>query len=141
MNKDLPEPFWQLTPRPAPDELRMRVLDAVAHELARRTRSRWELVLECTVAASFVLGVGLNVWQQQADEAWQVRVYGPRPVSQSIVEASQAVTSVTDVETGHWIQQRLSNSRAGRYHAGPPWSERYERLLNGLTDLRSDVPL
>jgi len=141
MNEDLPQPFGQLTPRPAPDELRARVLDAVAHELAGRTPPRWERVLEGAVAASLLLGIGLSVWQQRAEEAWQVRVYGRPPVSRAIADVAQDVASVTDEQTGKWVQQRLSESRPPRRHAEPLLSERYERLYPGLTDLRTDITL
>jgi hypothetical protein len=141
MNEDLPQPFGRLTPRPAPNELRARVLGAVANELARRKTPRWERVFECAVAASLALGIGLNVWLERADEAWQARVYGPLPVSRAIADVAQAVASVTDAQTGQWIQQRLSESRPARPPADPLRSERYERLFHGLTDFRTDVTL
>jgi len=56
-------------PRPAaPAELRERVLSAVSRELAHRKRRvpRWERAAEIAVAASLVLGVGMNVWQWRA---------------------------------------------------------------------------
>jgi hypothetical protein len=63
MHDDLPEIFEQLKPHVAPPELRSRVLASVNSELAKLGKPRWERVLEWSVAASFVLGVGLNVWQ------------------------------------------------------------------------------
>lgn len=63
MNEDLPEFFDQIPPQPAPPALRTRVLAAVEGELSNRRKPRWERVLELSVAASFVLGVGLNAWE------------------------------------------------------------------------------
>ncbi len=141
MNDDLPQPFGRLTPRPAPEELRARVLDAVAHELARRTWPRLERVFDWAVAASLVMGIGLNVWQQWADEAWQVRLYGPLPVLRTIADVAHAVESVTDAQTGQWVQQRLSDARSAPHHADSLHSESYDLLLQDLSGLRSDVTL
>ena len=77
MNDELPEIFEQITPPPAPPALRPRVLAAVEGELAKRRKPRWERVLELSVAASFVLGVGLNAW----DFSRGVRGFGPLWIS------------------------------------------------------------
>lgn len=62
MDDELPDIFEQLRPQP-PAELRARVLAGVNRELQRRQKPRWERWLERSVAASFLLGVSLNVWQ------------------------------------------------------------------------------
>ena len=100
------------------------VLAAVDRELERdlerqparhptAARLRWDRVLAGAIAASLLLGVGLNVWQRRAEEAWQARVFGPRPISRELSDVVQAVASVTDAQTGQWLQQRLSQSRPG----------------------------
>ncbi len=61
MNDDLPEIFDQIPPRPASPALRARTLGAVETELTKRRKPRWERVLERSVAALLVIGVGLNV--------------------------------------------------------------------------------
>src|SRR5665213_2330932 len=93
MNDDLPELSARLTPRSADEALRNRVLDAVAQQLSahsfqqqpeqesKHRRVRWERMCEWSVAAALVLGIGLNVWQHTADEAWQTRLYGPSPIT------------------------------------------------------------
>lgn len=60
MNDELPEPLNRISPPAAPRELRQRTLAAVNRELAIRRKPHWERVLELSVAATFVLGVGLN---------------------------------------------------------------------------------
>jgi hypothetical protein len=66
---DLPEIFDPCTPRPAPAELRARTLSAVDRELARRRKPRWERAFQWAVAASLLVGVGLNVWLWRAGAA------------------------------------------------------------------------
>ncbi len=60
MHDELPEPLNRVSLPSAPRELRQRTLAAVNRELAVRRKPRWERVLELSVAATFVLGVGLN---------------------------------------------------------------------------------
>ncbi len=60
MHEELPESLNRLSPRAAPPELRQRTLASVNRALAVRRKPRWERVLELSVAATFVLGVGLN---------------------------------------------------------------------------------
>ncbi len=164
MNDEPPEIFDRVTPRGAPAELRARVLAVVDRQLADQLDAsddpvscataglsssacrapagpRWERIVEIVVAASLLLGVGMNVWQQRADEAWQARVFGPPPVPRAIADLAQAVASVTDAQTGQWVQQRLSDSRPTRPPTDPQRNERYEPLLHGLTDFKTDRTL
>jgi hypothetical protein len=147
MNEEFPSPFSELTPRRAPAALRARVLNAVRQELAQPGELQtghqstelakglpWGRVVEIAVAASFVLGIGLNVWQQRAENAWQLRVFGPAPVSQDISSLAEAVASVTDAESGRWMQQALSAAQPRRPVADPGQQKRYEQLLRELTD-------
>jgi|GEM_PF-2456439 len=60
MHDELPEPLNRVSRPSAIRELRQRTLSAVNHQLAVRRKPRWERVLELSVAATFVLGVGLN---------------------------------------------------------------------------------
>jgi hypothetical protein len=98
-------------------------------------------MIEIAVAASFVLGVGLNVWQQRAEQDWQLRVFGPRPVQRDISEMAEAIASVTDAKRGKWMQQKLSDARPSRQIADPSQHKRHERLLRDLTDFTADEKL
>ena len=76
MNDDLPEIFDQIPPRPVSPALRARTLATVETELAKRRKPRWERVLERSVAALVIIGVGLNAWQFSSPRAaWQA----PKP--------------------------------------------------------------
>ncbi len=157
MNDELPELFARLTPR-APDEaLRGSVLAAVAQELSlhkpqhkpqqepeqesKKRRVRWERICEWSVAAALVLGIGLNVWQQTADEAWQTRLYGPAPVSRVARGIAQSETDATRGPTGSKGQRRLSDARPPLRSADPWQSQRYERLIHQFHDLKSSADL
>lgn len=60
MNDELPEPLNRVPSPTVPRGLRERTLAAVNRELAVRRKPRWERVLELSVAAVFVVGLGLN---------------------------------------------------------------------------------
>jgi hypothetical protein len=105
MNDDLPEIFDQIKPPAAPSHLRSRVLAAVNGELAKRRKPRWERVLELSVAASFVLGVGLNL--SEFLSLWQERY---RIASKHDLAASQ--TSENESQDATWVQGSLHRQYA-----------------------------
>ncbi|HEV3138304.1 MAG TPA: hypothetical protein VGZ26_10375 [Pirellulales bacterium] len=137
MNDDLPDIFRRLTPRAAPEELRPRVLAAVSRELARRSTPRWERMFEQVVAASLLVAAGLACWRTRDEEQWQARVYGPPTVPSAIAEVAQAVASVTDEQTGRWVQERLSAALPSRRDYVKSRLETYQRILNELQTLPS----
>jgi hypothetical protein len=134
VSDELPEIFARLKPRPAPSELRARVLAGVESHLKRRAKPRWERAIELAVAASLVLGIGLNVWQVQSAEAWQLRVFGPEPIPTSVVEVAGMAASVTDPATGKLVEQRLLSARSAKRGDSEALRRRYEQLLHELTN-------
>jgi hypothetical protein len=133
MNDDLPEIFRTLTARPAPAELRAKVLAAAACELAsspRRSRPRWERICELSVAAALLAGVGLHVARWRADRDLEARVYGPRPVPSAVARIAADVESVTDASTGRWLRARLSAARPRTTGGATSTSDEYRRLID-----------
>lgn len=123
MTDEPPEIFDRLKPPQAPAELRLRVLVAVGRELKSR-KPRWERALELTVAASFALGVGLNVWQFSAEP---LGIPAPRGVaaqeSTSLIEELALVKENAD---GH--QTRTKRRVPG------PFDARYAELMAELVE-------
>ncbi len=134
MSDELPEIFARLKPRPAPAKLRTQILAGVESHLTRRTKPRWERAIELAVAASVVLGIGLNVWQVQSAEAWQLRVFGPAPVPAPVTEVAGMAASVTDPATGKLIEERLLSVRSAKRGNSETLRRRYEQLLHELTN-------
>jgi hypothetical protein len=110
MTDELPEIFDRLKPQPAPPELRPRVLAAVERELTRRKKPRWERAFELGVAASLLVGVGLNVWQWRGDGHRQASVHGPLPAA-AREELVDAVASITDEATAKMLVDGLVSMR------------------------------
>jgi len=107
MSTDPESMLGRLQPRGAPAELRERVLGAVARELAPRAGAWREWRWAGAVAAGIFLGVALNIWAVRNIEGRLAGLYGPPAVPRPVVEVAEAVASVTDAETAHWVQQRL----------------------------------
>ncbi len=122
MNDELPEIFEQISPPPAPPALRARVLAAVEGELAKRRKPRWERVLELSVAASFVLGVGLNA---------ELLVSGARGLT--TLRANRTIDNQRDTLVADQTQEpgrdvELAYPRAGSF------DEDYAKLLARLSE-------
>ena len=130
MNDNVPRMLRRLTPRPAPAELRGQVLDAVERELGRRRKPRWEHAFERSVAAFFLIAVALACWRTRTEVQWQSRVYSPCPVDSSIMEVANVVASVTDEETGRWVQEQLSAAISSRRDDVKSRLETYQRILD-----------
>jgi hypothetical protein len=127
MTDDLPEIFDRLdTPQP-PAELRARVLAAVDRELTRRRKPRWERALELGVAASFVLGVGLNVWQVSAEPL------GPTP---SLAVANEEPASLIEQLAA---DEQVVDGRGTmtRRRVPGPFDAQYAELLQELLDTKA----
>jgi hypothetical protein len=131
MTDELPEIFDQIKPRPAPRELRGGVLAAVERELASRRKPVWERALEIGVAASLVLGIGLNVWQWRSGASWQ------QPVDRSSAEFALTRLQTGDVASSDADVDQLIHDRlvmlGPRRELQAPISQQYERLLKELT--------
>jgi hypothetical protein len=121
MNDDLPEIFDQVQPPPAPPHLRARTLAAVNGELAKHRKPRWERVLELSVAASFVLGVGLNVWQFSESSLFG----GTRSTS---IAAEQLAAGQRDGADSDGLTAQRPHRPRG------PFDERYAKLLAELIE-------
>jgi hypothetical protein len=118
MIEDLPDLFARLERYRAPVQLRSRVLAAVEHELTRGRKPRWERVAQWSVAATFLLGVGLNAWQFTAQPTPGV----PRPTAQ---------------QTEAWLEQLASGEStprdaSTRRPVPGPFDAHYARLLEKL---------
>jgi hypothetical protein len=108
MNPD-PEPLLQqLTPRGADAAVRARVLALVASELDAKSRLRWHYRCGLAVSASLLLGILFNVGVSWNYERRLALLYGPPPIPAPVVEIAQAVESVTDAPTAHWLEQRFA---------------------------------
>ena len=132
MMDELPKIFAQCMPRPAPAELRAQTLAAVERELAQRRKPRWERALELAVAASLLLGVGLNVWLWQSDAARQINLaqHGPSTAAR---EVAQAVASAAGLDAGRWVQNAFARAESRKRGRGATGNERFQRLLHELT--------
>lgn len=165
MDDELPPIFDKLTPRPAPGELRKRVMAAVDDQLplssiasdtnptrqrggrptsspllpslARRV-SGWERTAELFVAASLVIGVGWNAWQWRDSRSWQTAVFGAPAVPSSVASLGEAVASVTDVEVARAIIQRIGRSKAPSTNA-PAFIREYQKLIDEITGDKEPV--
>jgi hypothetical protein len=128
MTDDLPKIFAQCTPQPAPAALRLQTLAAVDGELVRRRTPRWERALELAVAASLVLGIGLNTWLWQADDAWQTR---GRPAGAAAHEGGLAAES-----TRHNRPDDKAPLRSAWLAPSVGGNDRYQRFLHELSQGR-----
>jgi hypothetical protein len=162
MNDELPPIFGKLTPRPAPSELRERVLTAVDEQLSissgasdtNPTRQRgseptrslispslarrvsgWERVAELFVAASLVIGVSWNAWQWRELQGWQAKMFGVPAVSSAVVDLGDAVASVTDADVGRSIVERFGHSTAHTTDEAALARE-YQRLIELIREKR-----
>ena len=122
MNDELPEIFEQIPPRPAPPGLRERTLAAVERELKRPRKPRWECVLELSVAASFLLGIGLNA---------ELFVSGARGIT--TVLANRAIDDQRDMLMADERQEPGRDAELAYPRAGS-FEEDYARLLARLSE-------
>jgi hypothetical protein len=73
--------------------------------------SPWLRHAAMAVAASLLLGVGLNIWASKESEQQFARIYGPAPISKPAMEIATAVGAITDAQTGQWVYNRLATPR------------------------------
>jgi hypothetical protein len=150
MNDDVEERLAKLTIRGTPPELRERVLAAVASELAhpsvkplavsQPTDSPWLRRAAITVAASLLLGIGLNVWATKASEQRLARLFGPPPISQQAMEIAEDVEKITDAQTGQWVYRQLAMPRkpGDAAAAYSKYRDTVKRLIDELQTVSKD---
>ena len=114
MNDDIEQLLGRMTPRGVRPELRPQVLAAVASELKAEPASPWLRRCALAVAASLLLGIGMNIWASTVTERRLARLFGPPPVSKQAMELAKDIEKITDAQTGQWVYQRLTMPRAPR---------------------------
>jgi hypothetical protein len=72
--------------------------------------SLWLRRAAMAVAASLLLGIGLNVWASRASERRLAQLFGPPPISKRAMEIATDIETITDAETGRWVYSRLTIS-------------------------------
>ena len=118
MTDERPKIFDQCTPQPAPAALRSPTLAADERELARRRTPRWERGFELAVAASLVLGIGLNTWLWRHGGALQMGISERAPSVAARIQHQPL---------------RAGSEKRGKDVVG---NDRYQRLLHELSQGR-----
>lgn len=127
MNEDLPD-FLPVPSSPSTSlELRARVLAAVERELKQRRKPRWERALEWSVAASLLLGVGLNAWNTLVEPE---RFRG----GEGVVGRTAGRGEAADPNGRPGSTDQIAGSRRFDPDAQVSWRE-YNRLLQELAEL------
>jgi hypothetical protein len=134
MTDDLPKIFAECTPQPAPAALRLQTLAAVERQLARRRVPRWERALELAVAASLVLGIGLNTWLWQAEGPWQPRADRLAGAAQRRAVAHE--NALAAKSAGHKPPGDKKSARSAWHGPSVAGNDRYQRLLHELSQGR-----
>jgi hypothetical protein len=121
------------------------LFQAVAHvneecAPAADTDSPWLRRAAMAVAASLLLGVGLNVWASKSSECHLAQLFGPPPISKQAMEIAKAVEQITDAQTGQWVYRRLAPPR----HSGDgaaayaKYCDTIKRLIDELQTASKD---
>ena len=134
MTDDLPKLFDRCTPRPAPPELRARTLSAVERGLSRRPVPRWERAVELAVAASLLLGIGMNVWLWRSGETGQMGGPEPGPSVAGRRIQHQSLRAEPRKRDKDTAGSHVVGSHVGRSDVGG--GDRYQRLLHELSQGR-----
>jgi hypothetical protein len=136
MSEDIERRLDHVIPRGAPPELRARVLAAVADELRARPAPPASLLRSLrpaiAVAASVLVGLGLNLWVNDRLDRRLAIVLGPPPPRRQVAEIADDVASITDPATGRWVYQRLAASRPDPDEARRS-AVRLRRMIRQLT--------
>ena len=169
MNDDIEQRLSHLTPRGLRPDLRGQVLGAVASELDSESRvgqaqrspttsgdktcrmpdsvsrqpppSPWLRRAALAVAASLLLGIGLNLWASQASERRLAQLFGPPPVSKAAMEIAQDIEKSTDVQTGQWVYRQFTPPRqpGDGAAANAKYCDEIKRLINELQTVSKDT--
>jgi hypothetical protein len=132
MTDDLENELELLLRPAAPAGLRGRVLSAVAQELTARKRRvpLWERAAEIAVAASLLLGVGMNLWQWRENQAWHQRVFGPSSAASDCADHGGAMQD-SDPQLAQLQRQRVVSR--------PTSWERWQRRGQWQTQLALEI--
>jgi hypothetical protein len=160
MNDDVEQRLDRLTPRGVRPELREQVLGAVENELTKGTEevvgetwrimdnvlrqpppSPWLRRASMAVAASLLLGVGLNLWATQASENRLAQLFGPPPISMRAMEIANDVERIADAKTGQWVYRQLTVPRqpGDAVAAYTKYRDAMNRLINELRTVSKDT--
>jgi hypothetical protein len=115
---ELEQKLTEAAPRGVRPALRAQVLAAVAEVLPSNSLqadaiqaepgSPWLRRAGLAVAASLLLGVGLNVWLSRRSEQVLAQLYGPPPISKQAMEIAQDIGKTAGPEMTQWVYQRLA---------------------------------
>ena len=111
MNDDIEQLLGRLTPRGVRPELRPQVLAAVASQLEAEPASPWLRRSALAVAASFLVGIAMNIGASEMAERRLAQLFGPPPVSKQAMELANAVEEITDAKTAQWVYQQFTAPR------------------------------
>jgi hypothetical protein len=114
MNDSITRALAKLTPQPTSTALRDRVFSVLERELRRRRKPRWERYFERSVAATVLIAIGLTCWRSWPAGAPPAPRFARMPPPESIADVAKAVASVTDEQTGRWVQEQLSAAWTSR---------------------------
>lgn len=162
MSDDVEEQLGRLTPRGVRLELRSQVLGAVLAHLQTATRGTEEVVgkaesvcgvslrqpppspwlrrAAAAVAASLLVGIGLNVWVNKESARRLAELFGPPPISKGAMEIAEDVQTMTDARTGQWVYGRLAvpTSPAVFAAARAEYCEQVKMLIDELQTVSKD---
>ena len=82
-------------------------LPCPASVVSRRRSRTLETFSARAVAASLLIGIGLQAWQWRLERQIEASYYGPKPMPSAVADLVRAVESVTDKQTGRLIGERL----------------------------------
>jgi hypothetical protein len=101
-----------------------------------KTNSPWLRRAAAAVAASLLLGIGLNVWVSKTSEQHLAKLFGPPPVSKRAMEIAKDVEGITDAETGRWVYRRLTAPISPRAAAAAR-AEYYGKIQKLIDELQT----
>jgi hypothetical protein len=104
------------------------------------TDSPWLRRAATAVAASLLLGIGLNIWAAKASEQRLARLFGPPPISKQAMEIAKDVEKITDAQTGQWVYRQLAMPRkpGDAAVAYSKYRDTVKRLIDELQTVSKD---
>jgi hypothetical protein len=83
------------------------------------------------VAASLLLGIGMNIWASEAAQRRMAQLFGPPPISKQAMELANAVGEITDAQTAQWVYKQFAAAPPSRdgLAAYAAYSEMVKRLI------------
>ncbi|MFZ1934775.1 MAG: hypothetical protein WCB27_20735 [Thermoguttaceae bacterium] len=104
------------------------------------TDSPWLRRAATAVAASLLLGIGLNVWVSETSARHLAELFGPPPVSKRAMEIAKDVAAVTDAQTGKWVYHLFTMpvSPAAIAAAHTEYYSTVKKLIDALQTVSKD---